>query len=574
MTPPLHRRNRRVNVAVRVSRHKVLSDLFRLFKGVDFVSLPSGGGPVRLTGNPGASVAYLAEEVLSKYDDGKAGTAKLEACLKKWQEAEDICSETNHRLPNDFRGATRHTGLRSMVERAARKIDWLLGDFDWDECLLGVGFGPGATTRLGRARSDLSEKFGGIPHTTLGCAGLAHAYLEREAPLWRSSVGPDAWDIVPGNRVTTVPKNYKTDRAIAVEPCWNIFFQKGIGSMIRKRLRRVNINLNDQTPNQVAALRGSRDGSLATLDLSMASDTVSRAIVELLIPLQWRSALEQVRSAMGSLPSGELVTYQKFSSMGNGFTFELESLIFWALMSTCVEAHGGDGRSVLVYGDDLVVPSSCAEPCMALLEFCGFSVNEKKSHWQGDFRESCGKHYLGGADISPFYIRESVSSLDRLFLLYNNIYRWLLLPAVQKEMVSFDKTRLFLARLRSHAPRSWRQPRLPVYGYGDGAFVGTFDEARPRQIPAGSRKRKHAGWEGYFIDKTLQWRRRQLSREGSFGVLLSSLWLIDRVPPDAEWTAVPHWERSWGVHPLWVRSWTREDPIWSSPFRELTVEGS
>jgi hypothetical protein len=186
-------------------------------------------------------------------------------------------------------------------------------------------------------------------------------------PMWNhivcsSTEGPrQPVKLVKGNSIITVPKNYKTDRTIAKEPCMNIYIQKGIGRCIRKRLKRVGIDLDDQKRNQEGARIGSLDGSLATIDLSMASDTVALELVSFLLPNDWWWALEQCRSPVGVLPSGELVAYQKISSMGNGFTFELESLLFWAICQqvACSNINETDCR-ILVYGDDIVVPTDQA----------------------------------------------------------------------------------------------------------------------------------------------------------------------------------------------------------------------
>lgn len=137
-----------------------------------------------------------------------------------------------------------------------------------------------------------------------------------------------------GNKVTTVPKNSKTDRVIAIEPLMNMYVQKGIGGAIRHSLRSVGINLNDQTSNQRLAREGSLQGKLATVDLSSASDSVSLLLVEELLPPDWVAAIKLCRSPCGVLPDGSVINYQKVSSMGNGFTFELESLIFWAACSS------------------------------------------------------------------------------------------------------------------------------------------------------------------------------------------------------------------------------------------------
>lgn len=94
--------------------------------------------------------------------------------------------------------------------------------------------------------------------------------------------------------------------------------------------------------------------------------------------------------------------YNKFSSMGNGTTFVLETLIF---SSICV-AMGLKPREFAVYGDDIVVPSESVPLLMKTLRFIGFLPNEEKTHTVGPFRESCGVNAFNGVDITPFYLRD------------------------------------------------------------------------------------------------------------------------------------------------------------------------
>jgi hypothetical protein len=260
----------------------------------------------------------------------------------------------------------------------------------------------------------------------------------------------------------------------------NMFVQKGIGRMIRRRLKRVRVDLDDQRRNQVLAREGSITGSLATIDLSMASDTVSREIVNLLIPPDWLTALEQCRSPVGILPSGGVVNYQKFSSMGNGYTFELESLIFWGLCSAVSDLYNEKDRRVAVYGDDIVVPAAIAPAVLETLEVAGFRPNTKKTFMNGPFRESCGKHYFSGDDVSPFYVRRRIEGLSDLFLFHNNLTRWV----ARVNPLYLSDFRSVRDSARSCAFPSWRKPRIPD-GIGDGAFIGSFTECLPQRAPHG-----------------------------------------------------------------------------------------
>jgi hypothetical protein len=381
------------------------------------------------------------------------------------------------------------------ISLTRKLIDRILGRFDWDLAAKHFDFGPGATTRLPRRKSDAAYKYSGNPETTIGCAILADAAI-RCNPYWMSSISETPEEplgyckVVGGNRIVTVPKNYKTDRTIAIEPCMNMYIQKGIGGLMRQRLRLAGCNLDDQTRNQRLARVGSLSGTLATIDLSMASDTVSRVLVEKLIRPDWLLALEQARSPFGVLPSGEKIFYQKHSSMGNGYTFELETVIFWSLALAWCHIHGEEVSRVSAYGDDLIVPSAVAESFIGLLRFCGFKANDKKSFWTGPFRESCGKHYFNGHEISPFYVKRKVRHLTDLFLLHNNLQRWLWRSWDLLSETEIKGLEIVLQTLRSLAPSKWRRPRLPD-GYGDGAFIGVFDQLHLKPHPD--------GWECWVV---------------------------------------------------------------------------
>jgi hypothetical protein len=289
---------------------------------------------------------------------------------------------------------------------------------------------------------------------------------------------PFTWvKVVQGNRITTVPKNSKTDRVIAIEPDLNMFLQKGIGGIIRSRLKRVGVDLDDQTANQDAALIGSRDDSLATIDLRAASDSVSLALCERLLPSDWLEAVLATRCSMGTLPSGEAICYEKVSSMGNGFTFELESLIFWGLASAVLETSGRSDHQVLVYGDDIIVPKWAAGWLIELLSYVGFDTNTEKSFIAGPFRESCGKHYFRGIDVTPFYIDAPIDDISRLFWFANSVRRWASRPLDNQVCDPRFKGTYDLAV--SCLPPKYRDPVLPD-GVGDGGLIGTLAESRGR----------------------------------------------------------------------------------------------
>ncbi len=494
---------------------------------------------------------YLVCELASKVPPDVSGsTPELLAsrALKSFEESETQCKDTNQRLPlldsTHFRNLYGHD-VREVFCLARNKIEHALGNFSWDECSTLFGFGPGATTRLNRSRSDLYHKMGPKPHTTQHCLGpslaavgisdsgsTAEMQCYTATNLWAHqliggaisslsshSSADSPVEIVRGNKITTVPKNCKTDRTIAIEPDLNMFVQKGLGGVIRRRLRKVGINLDDQSRNQRLALAGSEDGSLATIDLKSASDTVASRLVELLLPPEWYRALNTTRSHCGVLPSGTLIKYEKFSSMGNGFTFELESLIFWGLSKGVAEYLRLKDRRLGVYGDDIVFPTQGAQLLLDVLKTAGFTPNSKKSFLDGPFRESCGKHYFRGIDVTPFYFRKKVIHPQPLFVAVNNLRRWMFRQ--DGIILSQDKWCLY-RKWYKLVPSYLRRFRGPD-GYGDGLLIGNFEEA----VPA----RAGRGWEGWIV-KQLAMRllapHRKRDRVDEPHLLLKSFYRLEK----------------------------------------------
>lgn len=254
----------------------------------------------------------------------------------------------------------------------------------------------GATSTRSRRKSRPFDKLGRTVHCTAG----AKPYLE----ALRTFYGYKApkFKVVNSNRVEFVPKNWKTHRTIACEPTGNVPLQLAFDEFVKEMLPLVGCNLHDQVRNQQLAKEGSISGKYATIDLSMASDTVSAAIVPLLFPHQWADFLEKVRSPVWEDSKGEFHTYSKFSSMGNGSTFAIETVVFAA----ACWAVGAKVGNFVVYGDDIIIPTELADKLTRLLNFLGFRINRDKSYSAGPFRESCGSDWFNGVDVTPFYLRK------------------------------------------------------------------------------------------------------------------------------------------------------------------------
>jgi len=433
------------------------------------------------------------------------GANMEQVAYKAFCDAEKRCEETNRRLESK-----RPNGLVSVVSHhACRKISSILGNVVSFQ-LLDFSYGPGATTNVKSAEACAIAKLSARPvcsEELLPCVGeflaefpyLAEHHCVKDSgyfPLFEDD--PDYLrhyvEVQVGTgKLVFVNKNIKTKRPIVVEPILNGLGQKGIGTYIRKRLLDVaNLDLKDQERNRKLSRLGSIDGSLATVDLSSASDTLSIGTVFELLPPEWVDLLGLFRT--GKVTYGhKLFDLHKWSSMGNGYTFELESLIFWGLAQGCCEALSISSDSVSVFGDDIIIPTEAYPLLEEVLTWYGFSVNMSKSFSSGPFRESCGADWFVGDDVRPFYLKEKLS--DRVLYVFFN---WAMRRG-ERELAE-----LIL---------SFTRPSERLYGpdgYGDGHLLGSYSLIRNRMV-------RRCGWEGgYFHSYRLRQRRLEKRRPGDW----------------------------------------------------------
>ena len=252
-------------------------------------------------------------------------------------------------------------------------------------------------------------------------------------PNWRYYDQLDGIDILePGREkpveVILVPKTMKTPRVIAMEPTCMQYAQQAVQGAFYdyvksdKLLNRM-IGFEDQEPNQLLAQKGSSDGSLATLDLSEASDRVSNQLVRKMFSNhRWLyAAIDATRSRKAVVKGhgiDETIRLAKYASMGSALCFPIEAMVFLTLVFLGIE-KGRESRTPLtraeikslslkvrVYGDDIIIPVEYVSSVITVLETFGSKVNRGKSFWNGKFRESCGKEFYDGLDVSIVKVRQ------------------------------------------------------------------------------------------------------------------------------------------------------------------------
>jgi hypothetical protein len=215
-------------------------------------------------------------------------------------------------------------------------------------------------------------------------------------------------------RVILVPKDSRGPRLISCEPVDYQWIQQGMLTELvqlveNHPITKWNVFFTDQGPNQRGALLGSSTGRYATLDLKEASDRVSVDLVRLLFPEHVFDALMACRSSSTALPDGSIMPLCKFAPMGSAICFPILALTVWSILSG--GAPNADTREgILVYGDDVIVPTAYAGDAIELLESFGLKVNRDKSCTKGLFRESCGTDAFQGINVTPVRFRTVWSS--------------------------------------------------------------------------------------------------------------------------------------------------------------------
>jgi len=125
--------------------------------------------------------------------------------------------------------------------------------------------------------------------------------------------------------------------------------------------------------------------------------------------------------------------------MGSALCFPIEAMVFLTMIFIGIEKElstpltpeliSSFRGKVRVYGDDIIVPVEFVRTVISSLESFGIRVNRTKSFWTGRFRESCGKEFYDGHDVSIVRVRREfptsrhdVSELVSLVSLRNQLY--------------------------------------------------------------------------------------------------------------------------------------------------------
>lgn len=376
--------------------------------------------------------AYFANHqstcFLKKYKSSDTNQEELaNRCIQKFMDINANASSINHSFayPTFGSGVLQDDVVGRILVAARWLIHDLVGDLDTQEWFKACDVSSGTTLGLKFEKTNIEDKFT-YPIT---CTDTAKGALEllfswdhqldcsvREMNRYSDS---PRYRIVPGSRVTTVDKDDRARRMIAIEPTGNMFLQLGLMTILYKRLKLFGLDLSS-LPQKHAELAyiGSITSKVSTIDFSSASDSVTTSLVSYLFPPDWVKAFNICRSPVTSC-NGEELYLDVYATMGNATTFPIETIVFYALAVATTAYYNDNPLSVgqfkgycSVFGDDVILPTDVADLFILVSSVLGFSVNREKSFFsrEGRFRESCGSDFLSGRNVRPFYLKAPTSS--------------------------------------------------------------------------------------------------------------------------------------------------------------------
>jgi hypothetical protein len=317
--------------------------------------------------------------------------------------------------------------LRDAYARIYRNVP----DFtSWDyEDIIAYGhFSSGATREVERRNSCLAAK---IPHlqkrdgyfgssfSYLPCTA-DHRYWDTEWKMSRSgAIYP--WAVLHRgtsddcSEIVAVPKTHKSDRIIAEESTSNGFAQQAVEKLIELTITDEGLSKaytkDDQSNNKFGAWLGANSNLYATIDMTSASDSVSREFIRITHPRRIYKAILRFASEY-ALVDGKKVRLHTLLTSGTGLTFGTESRVFYGicLVGTEIAELHLEQKLLppIIYGDDCVVDKRAYDIICEILEECGFRVNSGKSFaWGTTYRESCGIECFEGYHYQPLYYPRS-----------------------------------------------------------------------------------------------------------------------------------------------------------------------
>lgn len=356
-----------------------------------------------------------------------------------------------------------------VIQRARQIIKTILGNYDLAEHQAACRFSKNATVGNPAARSYLDEKIGGPLSGSRDHIKWFKSHLDSDKLLSQSICAAQDYKMgIPFSEcvsltLTNVPKSFKSLRSIMPNTTLGGFYSYGLGRVIQDRLKSEGLDIRYlQQRHRNLARKYSTTRTHATADLSSASDSFTLPLMNMLLPRKWFNV-----SKFGRIDHCKLgdqnIYLTSFMTMGIGFTFQMQTLLFYGLLTAIKLLSGAKGR-VSVYGDDLIYPSSMHSKVAALFNDIGFLLNQDKTFVHESFRESCGGDYYCGFDVRPFQPEGTAQHLlgrRYVMLIYKTING--LLERWSREEIPITLRYLYLEILRVDNTILQVPPLFPAY---------------------------------------------------------------------------------------------------------------
>jgi hypothetical protein len=221
----------------------------------------------------------------------------------------------------------------------------------------------------------------------------------------------------PCSRLMCVPKTAKSPRLIASEPTSHMWCQQALLEWFKTQFKTSFsgdfIDLKAQWKSGALVIYASVDRSLATVDLSDASDRVTCWTVErifrknqTLLTALHAARTRYIRDKITDVQ--DFLKLRKFASQGTATTFPVMSFVMLCVaLGSCISGEVTWQKirrfrsRVRVFGDDIIIPTYGYARLLRTMELLQLKANVAKSYHAGYFRESCGVDGYKGYDITP-----------------------------------------------------------------------------------------------------------------------------------------------------------------------------